>query len=218
MPACRDRAGPQPTSDTPPAGVTPISTTAVTPAAAHGERQLAQLVGRQPVDARHDRRRRPPPRRARRRARSPAVTAATFTSSASARASSSLRCTPPRASPGEPTSCGDVVELVLVSLQQRHRTGAGDRLDAAQVGADRALADDLDQTDVAGRAHVRAAAQLDRRSRLEHAHDVAVLVAEEGDGALRLGVALGHLRGTDRGVGEGLGVDHRLDLRRSRRR
>ena len=40
---------------------------------------------------------------------------------------------------------------------------------------------------------VRAAAQLDRRSGLEHPHDVAVLVAEEGDGADRLGLALGGL-------------------------
>ena len=80
--------------------------------------------------------------------------------------------------PDQPRRVGD--EL-LVALQQAHGVVAGDRLDAAQVGADRRLADDLDQADVAGGAHVRAAAQLDRVADLEHPDDVAVLVAEEGD-------------------------------------
>ena len=47
---------------------------------------------------------------------------------------------------------GDLGELPLVALQQLDRRGAGDRLDAAQVGADRRLADHLERADVAGRA------------------------------------------------------------------
>ncbi len=66
--------------------------------------------------------------------------------------------------------------------------------------------------DVAGGAHVGAAAQLDRRSRLEHPHDVAVLVAEERDGAERFGLVLGGLERARRRVGERLGVGEALDL------
>ena len=62
---------------------------------------------------------------------------------------------------------------------------------------------DLDRADVAERAHVGAAAQLGRvRAGLEHAHDVAVLVAEERDGAELLGVVLRGLVVADRDVGE----------------
>ena len=49
---------------------------------------------------------------------------------------------------GGPTSAS----CRLVALQQLHGVRAGDGLDAAQVGADRALADDLDGADVAGGA------------------------------------------------------------------
>ena len=77
-------------------------------------------------------------------------------------------------------------EHVLVVTQPVDRAGAGDRLDATQVRTDRPLAHDLDRTDDAERVHVGAAAQLDRvRAGLEHAHDVAVLVAEERDRAER---------------------------------
>ena len=82
-------------------------------------------------------------------------------------------------------------QQLLLFVDVLERALAGDRLDAAQVGADRALAHDLDRADEAERVHVRAAAQLDRvLPRLEHAHEVAVLVAEERDRADALGVLL----------------------------
>ena len=137
----------------------------------------------------------------------------TLISSASARSSSSLRCTPPTRSSGggadEPRRVG---ERPLVALQERDAGLTGDRLDAPQVRADRALADDLDRADVAGRPHVRAAAELDRRAGLEDAHDVAVLVAEEGDRAQLLGLGLRRLEGPHRRVGQRLGVGQALDL------
>ena len=75
-------------------------------------------------------------------------------------------------------------ELLLLAAQPLDRTGAGDRLDAAEVRADRALGHDLHRADVAERLHVGAAAQLGGvAARLEHPHDVAVLLAEERDGA-----------------------------------
>ena len=80
--------------------------------------------------------------------------------------------------------------------------------------ADRALGHDLERADVAERAHVGAAAQLDRvRAGLEHPHDVAVLVAEEGDGAELAGLVLGGLVVAHRVVGEDLAVGEVLDGR-----
>ena len=114
-----------------------------------------------------------------------------------------------------PTSLRGVGEHPLVALEQGHAGLAGDRLDAAQVGADRALADDLDRADVTGGAHVGAAAELDRRPSLEDTHDVAVLVAEEGDGPELLGLRLGRLERPDGGVGERGLVGEPLDLARS---
>ena len=57
-----------------------------------------------------------------------------------------------------------------------------------------------------------AAAQLDRRAGLEDTHDVAVLVAEEGDRSERLGFVLGGLEDARRRVAQRLGVGERLDL------
>ena len=59
---------------------------------------------------------------------------------------------------------------------------------------------------------MRAAAQLDGAARLEHPHDVAVLVAEERDRAERLGLVLGGLEGPDGCVGERLAVGEPFDL------
>ena len=91
------------------------------------------------------------------------------------------------------------------------RVLAGEGFDAAQVGADRTLAHDLDRADVAGGRHVRATAQLERVAGLEHSHDVAVLVAEEGDGALVARRLLGHLGRRHARVGEHFGVGQLLD-------
>ena len=92
-------------------------------------------------------------------------------------------------------------------------TVARHRLDAAQVRADRPLADDLDRADEPERVDVRPAAQLDRVvPGFEHAHDVAVLLAEERDRADALGVRLGRLVVADGRVGDDLAVRERFDL------
>ncbi len=64
---------------------------------------------------------------------------------------------------------------------------ACDRLNPANAGGDRTFAHDSEGTDLAGRAHVRAAAEFHRvtvqfvrrAADLHHAHEVAVFVAEE---------------------------------------
>ena len=75
------------------------------------------------------------------------------------------------------------------------RVPPGQRLDAAHAGGDRALADHRDQADVAGAAHMGAAAQLDRPAErilavlagaLAHRDDadlVAIFLAEQRAGA-----------------------------------
>ena len=186
---------------------------------AHGERQVAEVAG-----ARARRRAATTTPSTAAAASSPARPVASLarsalSSSPRARSSSSLRWTPPtRSSPVVPTQLGGLGEHPLVALQERDAGLAGDGLDAAQVRADRALADDLDRADVAGRADVRAAAQLDRRAGLEHAHDVAVLVAEEGDRAERLGLRLAWSRTTRTAVLASVArVGDALDLARSAR-
>ena len=80
-----------------------------------------------------------------------------------------------------------LAQLVLELAQVVERARAGDRLDAAHALRDAGLADDLEQADVAGAAHVRAAAELDRLAADRHdAHLVAVLLAEDRDRAALL--------------------------------
>ena len=74
---------------------------------------------------------------------------------------------------------GDARERALLRLHPRERALAGRRLDAADAGRDAALAGHLEQADVAGARDVRAAAQLARAADVEHAHVVAVLLAEQ---------------------------------------
>ena len=76
---------------------------------------------------------------------------------------------------------------------------AGHRLDPADAGRDRALADDAEQGDVAGAADMGAAAQLDRvgpavlaQAHRDHAHLVAVLLAEQRHGTGADRVVAGH--------------------------
>src|SRR3954470_17438983 len=85
----------------------------------------------------------------------------------------------------------DVGEDPVALAHEPHRLGAGDRLDAAHVRRARALRQDLEQPDLGGRAHVRAAAQLARVRAVgdvDHAHDVAVLLAEQRGRAEALGL------------------------------
>ena len=102
--------------------------------------------------------------------------------------------------------------MALELLQVGQRVVAGDGLDAPDAGGHAAFGDDLEQADVAAALHMRAAAQLAAGADVEHAHLVAVLLAEQHHRAelLRL-VERQHarLRG---GVGQHLGVDQGLDL------
>ena len=67
------------------------------------------------------------------------------------------------------SSAGSAFSAAAASVSTRSLLGdvglrrrAGQRLDAAHAGGDRAFADDLEQADVAGAAHMGAAAQLGR--------------------------------------------------------
>jgi hypothetical protein len=98
----------------------------------------------------------------------------------------------------------------------RHGDVAADRLDAAHAGRDAAFHDDLEQADVAGAGDVGAAAQLLRGTDVEHAHFVAVLLAEQHHGAGLLRLVDRHHARLGRGVGDDLVVDDALDARISR--
>ena len=68
----------------------------------------------------------------------------------------------------------------MIVLDVRDGAGAGERLDAAHAGGDAGFFGDDERPDVAGGAHVRAAAELDAESGDRHDADlVAVLLAEQ---------------------------------------
>src|SRR4029079_15038201 len=99
--------------------------------------------------------------------------------------------------------------------QESDALGAGDRLDAAHVRRARALRQDLEQPDLRGRAHVRAAAELARVGAvadLDHAHDAAVLLAEQRGRAEALGLVERRRDRADRVVARDPRVDLVLDL------
>src|SRR5262249_3896669 len=84
----------------------------------------------------------------------------------------------------------------------RARGRPGARLDAPDARGDRALGRDLEQTDLAGPAEVRATAQLGREvADLDHAYPIAVLLAEERHRAGLQRLVEIHLARDDRGVG-----------------
>ena len=107
------------------------------------------------------------------------------------------------------------------------RAFGGARLDAAHAGGDRALADDGDEADVAGAAHMRAAAQLDgegmrgagaHRPHRDDAHFVAVFLAKERARAGADGVVLSHHPRLDRRIVLNDLIGERLDARPAPRR
>ena len=73
-----------------------------------------------------------------------------------------------------------LLQLGLHLVHIGERAVARHGLDAAHVGAHRRLARDLQKADLGGIAHMAAAAQLTGKvARLHHAHDLAVLLAEQ---------------------------------------
>ena len=101
------------------------------------------------------------------------------------------------------------------SAQQLDPDRAGDRLDPAHVRRARRLGRHLEHADLGGRAHVRAAAQLARPGAvadLDHAHDVAVLLAEQRGRAERLRLVERRRDRAHRVVGEDPVVDLVLDV------
>src|SRR5260221_462848 len=105
----------------------------------------------------------------------------------------------------------DARQALAFLAHQRQRDRAGDRLDAADARGDAAFGSDAEKADVAGVRHVSAAAQLARGTDVEHAHLVAVLLAEEHHRAQLLRVVDGHDARRRRLVPQDLGVHQVLD-------
>lgn len=93
--------------------------------------------------------------------------------------------------------------------QEAEGVHADERLDPAHAGADRRLGEDLDEAELGGAGHVRAAAQLAGVvADLDDPDPLAVLLAEQRHGAdpARL------LLGGDEGVHLEVGQEHLVDL------
>ena len=90
---------------------------------------------------------------------------------------------------GAPERVDQPAEQRALRVDLAERVRPDQRLHASHPGPDRALVQDLDQRDVARPVHVRPAAQLARVvPHLDHADQVAVLLSEQRDRALRLGL------------------------------
>ena len=103
--------------------------------------------------------------------------------------------------------------LRILLLHPLQRAVGGHRLDPADAGRDRRLRHDLEEADVAGAPHMRAAAQLGGEiAHADDAHFVAVFLAEQRHrtGLDRLVVL--HQPRLDRDVAADLLVDQPLDL------
>jgi hypothetical protein len=96
-------------------------------------------------------------------------------------------------------------------LNQRQRGVTGHRLDAPDAGGDAGFGDDLEQADVATAADVHAAAEFLRRADGQHAHFVAVFLAEEHHRARPLRFLDRHDACLGRGIGKNLVIDEVLD-------
>ena len=92
------------------------------------------------------------------------------------------------------------------------RSHAGERLDSPHPGRDPGLGEDLEESDVAGRPGVGAAAELRRDvSEGDHAHPVAVLLLEDRDGTGVDRLLVGELADLGRGVRFDPAIRQRLD-------
>ena len=80
----------------------------------------------------------------------------------------------------DPQGADDGREVVALAADLGQGAGAGQRLDAAHARGDAALGLDEEEADLAGVAHVGAAAELEAEAgHVDHAHALAVLLAEE---------------------------------------
>ena len=95
---------------------------------------------------------------------------------------------------------------------------ASDGLHTANPCRHARFAHDLEQADVARARHVRAATQFLRRTDRQHAHFVAVLLAEEGHCAILDRVVKAHELGVRPGVGKNFCVDTRFHFANLQRR
>ncbi len=107
--------------------------------------------------------------------------------------------------------------MLLGAVQVVQCLLAGDRLDTTHASRHTAFAGDLEQADVTGALDVGAAAELDGETTThgQHAHLIAVFLAEQRHGALALGrLDIGFLD-FNGSVAANLGVDlffQRLEL------
>ena len=107
---------------------------------------------------------------------------------------------------------GKLVQRAFERLQVAERVDAGDGLDAPHARRHSRLGNDLEQADVAAALHMGAAAELAAGADVEHAHLVAVFLAEQHHRAELLRFFDRQHARDGGGVGKNLGVHQRLDL------
>ena len=115
----------------------------------------------------------------------------------------------------------DLRQQRVLVLHPGERIVASNGFDAAHASGHAALGHDLEQADVAGAGHVGAAAEFAREADIQHAHGVAVFLAEQRHGAALDRVVIGHDLRHGGLVGQDLSIDdgfHAGDLLGGQRR
>ena len=113
---------------------------------------------------------------------------------------------------GSRTTDAQLRQAPLFVVDECQRAGAGHRFDAADARGHAGLGNDLEQADVAGTRHMRAAAQFGGEiAHLQHAHAVAVLLAEQRHRAEIERFLVTHVSNFGFVVAAHLRVDHVFD-------
>ena len=107
---------------------------------------------------------------------------------------------------------GGPAHRVFKLLQIGQRIAAGDGFNAPHARGHAAFAGDLEQANVAGALHVRAAAQLAAAADVKHAHRLAILLAKQHGRAGFLGRFDVHHAGLRGRIRQDFGVDAFFNL------
>ena len=108
---------------------------------------------------------------------------------------------------------GRLLQQMLLRTEYLQHIGSGHRLDTAHTGRHRGLGQDMEQPELCGIVHVRAAAELHRHVGNRYdTHHVAVLLPEQRHGAELAGLLNRHLADIRGDAAENPAVDQLLHL------
>ena len=108
----------------------------------------------------------------------------------------------------------DLLQPLFIVVNQIQGALAGESLDAPHSGGDAAFGLELEYSDLAGSAHMSAAAKLGGKiADFDHPHTIAVLVAEKGERTVADRLVVTDFLNGNAGIFTNMLIDARLDQR-----